>query len=497
MARAAATKEPEFKADPDSAEPLYLQLAGHIERSIRSGRIPLDTRLPSERLYAQQLGLSRTTVTAAYQELMALGLVRGHVGRGTLVIADEAGAAAGGAVAWPQLASRLARAAPAASQEPAPGVVSLGNGWLHPSLVPAAALAACAAKVLQSTECVTRAAPLHGLPALRAALAGCLRADGVKAAAEELLITGGAQQGLNVVARSLVSPGDAVVCESPTWHGAFAAFRAAGAEVAGVAMDREGPLPAALEDALIRLRPKFVYLIPSFQCPSGRLMSLPRRRAILDLCARFRTPILESHVYAEAHFGAPMPSLKSLDSAGIVILQGSASKLLGPALRLGWLLPPAPALPLLAATKAGLDLSTPLLNQAILARFLAEGGQTRHLPAFRRALQARRDALLAALARHCPELRCLAPQGGIYVWAQLPRPLAAQELEAAALRHGVAVKAGDAFLPEGGASGHIRLCYAAPEAGEIETGAQRLGRALRELLQQQRAAPVAADLAPV
>lgn len=483
-----------FEPDPDLAQPIYAQLAAALSQAIRSGRIALGTRLPAERAAAAQLGVSRTTVTAAYQELAAAGLVRGHVGRGTVVVGDDT-EGRGGTVAWRHLGSRLSRPAPA-SVAVDPGVVSLGNGWLHASLMPGAALAAAAARASQRTA-LTESAPMLGLPALRSALADGLRGQGVKAAPGEVLITGGAQQGLNVVARALLSPGDTVLCESPSWHGAFRAFRAAGAEVVGVPMDAEGIDADALESALVRLRPKLVYLIPNFHCPTGRLMSLPRRRRVLELCARLRTPVVESQVYGDTAFDKPLPSLKSLDSAGVVILQGSASKSISAGLRLGWLVAPPPAIELLAPAKASLDLATPAWSQAVLAEFIASGAYARHLPGLRAQLRQRRDALADALARHCPGLRFALPQGGLYLWVQLPRPLQAAQVEAAAAAEGVVVRGGDAFQPEGGGSSHLRLCFAAPASAEIEAGVQRLGHALRALAQRPWPAESEALAAPV
>jgi DNA-binding transcriptional MocR family regulator len=468
----------DFRPDP-AGPPVYIQLATALAEAIRAGRMAVGSRLPSERMHARRLGVSRTTITAAYQELKAMGLVQAHVGRGAQVVADDPDRAAAEAVAWPLLAARAPRPPP---PPPAPpGAIGFGDGWLHPSLLPRAGLDACAARAVEAGA-LAGYAPILGLPALRESLAARM-----KLGVEEVLVTGGAQQGLNVITRALLAPGDAVVCESPTWHGAVRAFRAAGAELAGVAMDREGIDPGALEDALLRRRPKFVYLIPSFHCPTGRLLGLERRRQVLELCARFRTPIVESHVYGELAFGAAPPSLKALDTAGIVIHQGSASKTISAALRLGWLAAPPAALALLAPAKASLDLSTPALPQAILAGFLAGSQVARHFATLRAALQRRRDAMLAALARHCPELRCAVPQGGLYLWAQLPTPLAAGALEAEAARHGVAVRAGGLFLPAGGESRHIRLCFAAPAEAEIADGAERLGRALRGLMARKDA----------
>ena len=472
-----------FSPDPDSAAPLYQQLGAALRAAIRAGRLRVGDRLPSERDYATRLGVSRTTVTAAYQDLKDQGLLRGYVGRGVIVMASDGDVA--GPIAWRQLGAPLTRHAPPPGPRRAPGDIPLADGWLHPELVPRAALAASAARVATRPELLASAAPPQGLAALREALAGRLQERGARVAADEVLVTGGAQQGLNVIARALLGPGDVALVESPCWHGAFRAFRAAGAEVVGVPMDHEGVDPDALEDALVRARPKLIYLIPTLQCPTGRVMGVERRRRVLQLCERFRTPVVESVVYDELLFDiAPPPSLKKLDPAGLVIQQGGASKHISPALRLGWLAAPREAMHLLVAAKASLDLSTAPLSQALLADFLASGAQARHLARLRGELERRRDLLVRALARHCPGLRVTPPVGGPYVWAALPPGLSGAEVEAAAAAEGVSVRGGESFLPEQGASGHIRLCYASPDADQLAEGAERLGRALRKLLAQ-------------
>jgi DNA-binding transcriptional MocR family regulator len=487
-----------FQRDPSAAEPIYVQLAAALSDAIRVGRIAVGARLPSERIYAALLGVSRTTVTSAYQELKAMGLMRGYVGRGAIVIANDPDGAPAGAVPWQHLASTVTMFSGPTLNAIDPRAISFADGWLHPSLIPAAALEACAARVSKDQSLFTGAAPLLGLPALQEALIDMLRGNAVNTMPGELLITSGAQQGINVVARALVSPGDVVLCESPTWHGAVRAFRAAGAQVVGVPMDHEGVDPEALEEALIRQRPKLIYLIPSFQCPTGRLLSLPRRRRVIAIAASHHTPILESHVYGDISFGHKLPCLKSLDTAGLVIHQGSASKIISPALRLGWLVAPRAAIELLAPAKASLDLSTPALPQAVLAAFLASGAYARHRLMFRDQLRLRSDALIAALAAHCPELRYARPQGGLYLWAQLPKFLQAQELEATAAAAGVLIRSGDSFLANGASSNHIRLCFAAPAREDIVVGAQRLGTALRNLLQRHRnSGPRDAAFAPV
>jgi DNA-binding transcriptional MocR family regulator len=475
-----------FRPDPGAVIPIYAQLAAALSTAIRDGRIAIGSRLPSERDCARALGLSRTTVTSAYQKIKAIGLTRGYVGRGAIVIANDPDRTIAGAIPWQQLASRRSPPIPSLKSPNPRRLISFGDGWLHPSLVPHADLAAAASTAANDQLLFATAAPVLGLPALQDSLSQTLHVQNMKTMPGEILVTGGAQQGLHVIARALISPGDTVVCESATWYGALHAFRAAGADVVGIAMDHEGVDPDALEDALARLRPKLVYLIPSFHCPTGRLLGLQRRRRIVEMCARFRTPIVESHVYGDLTFGDRLPSLLNLAPEGLVIQQGSASKSISPALRLGWLVAPRSAMELLASAKSGLDLSTSALTQAVLAGFLKSGANTRHQLKFRNELRERRDALIAALATHCPELRYAVPQGGIYLWAQLPRLLHAPLLEVAAAAEGVSVRSGDSFLTNGAASSHIRLCFAAPARNEIVAGAERLGKAVKAMLQRQR-----------
>lgn len=484
MAIDKTSAEFDFSPAPEASRPIYLQLTESLSNSIREGRISIGTRLPSERAYALKLGVSRTTVTTAYQLLMTTGLVRGYVGRGTIVVANHPGSAPTGAIAWRRLIARAGRPFQSSHVAETPDRITLCKGWLHPSLIPHAALAASLTKAMDSPDALTKAPPVLGLPALREALVNTLGASAMGAVSDEVLITGGAQQGLDVVARTLISPRDVVLCESYTWHGAIRAFRAAGAEVVGIAMDHEGIDPTALEDAVVRLRPKFIYLIPSFQCPTGRSMGLERRRRVMEICTRLRVPVVESHVCGDTSFGDALPTLRSLDTAGIVIHQGSTSKTISPALRLGWLVASCTAIELLASAKASFDLSTPALTQAALASFLQNGAYTRHMVHFRRKLRARRDAMVEALTISCPELRFEMPQGGIYLWVHLPKPLTSHAIVVAALAEGVSVRGGEAFLTDEGASPYIRLCYAATELNDIVTGIQRLGNAIRSLQQR-------------
>jgi len=487
MARARHTTTLAFRRDPDSTAPAYGQLATFIEEAISDGRIALGARLPSERALATDLGLSRTTVTLAYRELETRGLVRGRVGHGTVVIAADPDSLA---IPWVQRASRFAALAGTtlpSAPDIGPAIVSFADGWAHPSLYPKAELEDICRGISSDLSAALAPAPLEGLPSLRAALSTWLRTKGIAVGADGVLVTGGAQHGLNLVARTLLAPGDVVLTESPTWLGAIRAFQWMGAEVVGVRMDADGIACDALEDALARLRPKLIYLIPNFHCPTGRVLSLEKRREVLRLATQARVPIIESDVYGDVHLDVPPPpSLKALDDAGLVIHQGSMSKISSASLRVGWLVGPGAVLELLGRSKAVQELTSPTLPQSVAAAFLSDRRFERHLSRLRASCRARRDAMVAALREHCRGLQFQVPSGGFYVWARLPPPLTAADAQAAALEHGVAIRGGDPFMPDGAPSTHVRLCFASAGVDEIGPGVKALGAALQATLRRGR-----------
>jgi DNA-binding transcriptional MocR family regulator len=326
---------------------------------------------------------------------------------------------------------------------------------------------------------------------LRESLSGWLRSRGIRAAPEEILVTTGGQQGLNVLARAFVTPGDVVLTESPTYTGAFLTFRWAGADVIGLPVDHDGVRVDALEEALARYRPKLVYLIPAFQNPTGAVLAAERRRRVLELSVQYRVPVVESDLYGDLYFEQEPPaSLKAQDASGVVIYQGGGSKLGLPGLRVGWLVAPMAAMTALTVAKTFEDLHTAALTQRLAAAFIAGPHAERHLARLRVECRVRRDTLVGALREHCPRLRFRVPGGSYYLWATLPAPLTADALLPVALEHGVGARSGSAFSPNGGGADHIRLCYAALPPDRIVEGARRLGRAVEQALARLGAAPV-------
>ena len=481
------------RPDPSSGEALYLQVAHAIEEALRAGRLRIGDRLPAERELALDLGVSRTTVTGAYQELQARGILRGHVGRGTMVVGTPPDARHA-ALPWAQ------RITPAAIQgiqiaytaPEGPDVIGFGVGLPDPDLYPVETLDALLTALPRANGGLYDPAPAWGDPILRQTLSGWLRSRGIRATPEEILVTTGGQQGLNVLARAFLTPGDVVLTENPTYPGAFLTFRWAGADVVGLPVDHDGVRVDALEEALARYRPKLVYLIPAFQNPTGAVLTAERRRRVLELALQYRVPVVESDLYGDLYFEQEPPaSLKAQDASGVVIYQGGGSKLGLPGLRVGWLVAPMPAMAALTVAKTYQDLHTAALTQRLAAAFIGSPHAERHLARLRVECRVRRDALVTALRQHCPRVRFRVPGGSYYLWATLPAPLTADALLPVALEHGVGGRPGSAFSPNGGGADHIRLCFAALPPDRMDEGARRLGRAMDQVLDRLGAAPIA------
>ena len=467
--------------DPRATVPLYMQVANAVEEALKNGQLRVGQRLPAERQLATQLGVSRTTATSAYEELGARGLLRGHVGRGTIVVASPTGAPPA-LIPWGSRVTRIMAHATEVCYPAAPAgdnAISLGTGWPDPSLCASDVLDAIVRNLSARRGAMSYGpSPVEGEPALRSAVAEWLTARGTTTSPDEVLITAGSQEGLSLVARALLSPGDVVVTESPTWTGAIFGFRSSGAEIVGVPVDREGLRCDVLEEVLTRHRPKLMYVIPNFQNPTGTVLSLERRRLLLELARRFRVPVLESDLYGQIFFeSAPPPSLRALDDSGLVLYAGSFTKTVSPGLRIGWLVVPRDALAVLAATKFITSLTTSTLTQQVATEFLRGGHADRHLVIVRKHCRLRRDRLVQALREH-PALRFLVPSGGYYVWAQLPAGLPTADVVHVAQDAGVVVRPGRYFSPEDVETGHLRLCFAAPPIRQIPEGVRRLNAAV-------------------
>ena len=463
------------RLDRTSTEPLFRQVENALAVAMASGELAAGARLPSERDLAERLGVSRTTAMNAYRELEARGLVRGRVGRGTFVSAG--GRAAGDApFAWHGKVAVAAQRTLDPTlrglvQEPGPDVVSFAPGSPALDRFPLAAVRELTGDVLaRDADVALGLGPTEGQPRLRTTLA---RRFGARP--EEILIVNGAQQGLDLIARCLLDPGDGVIVDRPGYIGAIQTFRAAGVHVAGWDITRADP--DELESLIQRYRPKLLYTNPTFQNPTGRTLPLDVRRDILTLAARYRLPVIEDETYRDLSFGPPPPpSLRELDEHGLVIQVGTFSKSLAVGLRLGWLVAPEAVVDQLTLVKQRCDLFGAGPFQLVAAEMVTRGIYDTHLATLRAEHARRCAAMERALERHlAPGTLAWRPvQGGLYLWARTGPGIDSRLLAQRALTAGVAIVPGEAFFADSAGRHEFRLCFASNPREVIAVGIERL-----------------------
>jgi DNA-binding transcriptional MocR family regulator len=316
---------------------------------------------------------------------------------------------------------------------------------------------------------------------LREAIAGWLTTRGLHCISDEVMVLSGSQQGLQLTARVLLSPGDTVIVEAPTYFGALEAFRKAGARMVSVPVDAEGMQVDILGALLRHHRPKLIYTLPTFQNPSGTVMSLERRRQLLALAAGYGIPILEEDTYAELRYdGSSIPSLKAMDTTGVVLNLGTFSKILFPGLRLGWLLAPRQVIRRLALSKQTEDLHSSTLGQWAMERMITAGHLETHLVTIRKVYRHQRDVMGKALeAERIEGLRWEVPRGGFYFWCELPRLVDRAKLSAMAAELSVNFLPGYPCFVDEPPSHWVRLNFTFPTPREIEEGVARFMHAVQ------------------
>jgi len=363
-----------------------------------------------------------------------------------------------------------------------PGVISFAGGLPAPELFPKEEAARKAAEILKEKgEVALQYGPTEGYGPLRTWVAEWL---GVKP--QEVLITTGSQQALDLLGKVFLDEGSPVLLEAPSYMGAIQAFRAYGPRFLTVPAGEEGPDLEALEATLKRERPRFLYLIPSFQNPSGGLMPLRARKRLLEMVMERGLLVVEDDAYRELYFGeSRLPSLFELArEAGYpgVIYLSSFSKILSPGLRVAFAVAHPEVILKLTQAKQGVDLHTPILNQMLVHALVQEGFPER-LEKIRATYQAKARTMLAALDREMPkEVRYTRPQGGMFVWMELPEGLSAEALFQQAIAENVAFVPGGPFFAGGGGENTLRLSYATMGPEGIVEGVRRLAKVLRGLL---------------
>ncbi len=478
--------------DHDSDLPLYRQLAESIKAAVNSGTLEHGDRLPATRELAGQLGLNRTTVSAAYSILEQAGLLEGQVGRGSFVAVSRSPRNARGTPPaapfdWQTV---LARDEPSAAP---PVNVSINFASSRPAedRFPIAEFRALSKQVIdspQATEILQLGSP-YGYGPLRKYLLAQSIADGVARSGDDLIVTNGCQQALDLLGRVLITDNVPVVLEEPVYHGLLRVFGRAGATLIPLPFDESGFKPAALEALVSQHRPRLLVVTPEFQNPTGVTLNMQQRQAIIGISQRFGVVVVESEIYRDLRYrGQSLPSLKQLDETGNVISIGSYSKVAFPGLRVGWVIAPQPVVARLAQAKETSDLHSDQLSQAVLLRFAESGELARHVKRTREAGAGRLQAALESCEAHLPPgSRFTRPEGGMNLWVELPPPLLAEDLLKSAEERGVSFLPGNCFSMRLTQRRGLRISFGGLPPQSIARGIAILGAIAKEQLASQHA----------
>lgn len=392
-----------------------------------------------------------------------------------------------------------------------PNIISLAGGLPETSIFDISGMQDLAAELLHNDiHAAFQYGPSDGYLPLRESICNVLADEGIKASSNEIIVTGGAQQALDLIGKILIDPGDFIIVEAPTYVGAINSFSSYQTNYLTVPMDENGIDIDKLEQVIETFnnarqvrkpsvdgettvnyeikgaktpKIKFLYTIPNFQNPAGVTMSLERRHRLIEICRKSDIIIIEDNPYGRLIYeGDPMPTLRSLDKN--VIYLGTFSKIFSPGVRVGWILAPGSFVEKLIHAKQAADLCSSSLTQRLVARFFESDLKEKHLNGLIKVYSERRDAMLSALDKYFPEgTSWTKPKGGFFVWASVPEFIDTKEMLAEAINRGVAYVPGGAFFPDGSGTNFMRLAYCFVDAEKIDQAIKQLGKVIKEQIE--------------
>lgn len=392
-----------------------------------------------------------------------------------------------------------------------PEVISLAGGLPDTSTFPPETYASVMQTI--AAEACAQAlqyAPTDGMDAVYECIHAVMAAEGMTVSDEELLVTTGGQQVIDLVCKTLIDPGDVIVAEAPTYPGAVPTFCSYQADVVQIPMDADGMRIDELEETLDRLEregrtPKFIYTIPTFQNPGGVTMSLPRRQRLVRIAHERELLVLEDNPYGMLRYeGEALPPLYAIDGGEFVIYLGTFSKILSPGIRVGWAAAPRPVLQKMNVGKQAADLCSSSMTQLFVSGYFRAGDWRRYVHSLRDVYRRRRDVMFDALAEHFPrEAQWTRPEGGMFIWATLPDYIDTTDLLARALRDNVAFVPGRGAYLDGRGGSSMRLNFSGVSEDDIREGIRRIGAVIAEqvalygtLTGMEAVSPSAADQPP-
>ncbi len=369
-----------------------------------------------------------------------------------------------------------------------PDMISFGGGLPSPETFPVKEMEQISCKLLREKGTIAlQYGPTEGELALREEISKWMQREKENVNCENILVTSGAQQGLDIISKVFLDPGDTIIVELPSYMGGLQSFSAYRARIVGVPQDNYGMQIDLLEKTLemlhkINNKPKFIYVVPDFQNPSGVTMTLERRKRLLELAYEQDILIIEDSPYRDLRFaGDFVPMICSLDTENYVIALGTFSKLLCPGLRLAWITMSKEWMERMVAAKQSMDLSSPIFTQLMVAEYLKRGLLPQQIERIRRLYAKKRNVMIDALHRYMPEgVEWTEPEGGLFLWVRLPENMNATALFPKAVENKVAYVVGSAFHCDGKGHNTMRLNFSYPSEEQIEEGIKRLARMLQK-----------------
>jgi len=378
-----------------------------------------------------------------------------------------------------------------------PEIISLAGGLPDPATFPAEEIREIVNHLLITKSAqALQYSTTQGLPGLRQSILDYLSPEGIKGELENIIISSGSQQGLDLVSKLFLDPGDVAIVELPSYLAALDAFCSYGGKIVGIPMDEDGMRIDRLQEKLTQLKDedkkvKFIYTISNFQNPAGVTLSLPRRQKILEIAKRFNLFIIEDNPYEKLRFeGTPLPSIYSLDNDGRVISLGTFSKILCPGLRLAWMLGNKEVISKITLLKQATDLCTNILSQLIAYEYFQLGKFDENIKSNIDIYKQKRDVMLSTLEQYFPpQATWTKPQGGFFVMATLPEYIDTQEMLIDAVKENVAYVPGSPFFADGQGKNTMRLSFCYPSQEDIKEGIKRIGKVIKKKIRDNRCIP--------
>ena len=489
----------QFTLNRRSTVPMYRQLAAELREQIVSGAMAEGYRLPPERELASRLEVNRTTVLQAYQQLKDEGLIASKVGKGTFVLPlqhietaripvvrhepiDEEPKPSVVRPPWSVLFSDYSNRftyhdiASAERAQRGDTIIDFATGSPNPADIPDDLLRSVSIEAFESREFDGQPeSPIEGFDELRALLAEHMSTRGVQCDVRNVMVLSGSEQGIDLIVRAFINPGDCVLVEQSTFFPALQTFRSADARIIGVPVDEHGMRTDLLDGYCARFRPKLIYTVPTFQNPTGTTR-------------RYQCLIVEDDAYGDLWYGGessdahrPIP-LKGMENAGYVMYLSTFSKTVTSGLRTGWVVADPHVINRLAALRRMVDQHTSTSSQRICLELLKEGRVAEHLRGLIKTYRIRRDAAIAALERYAPdEVYWTVPAGGYYIWVSLPDGVRSLDVLESCRSQGVTFMPGSVFDVDEMDDSHIRLNFVRPDAADIDTGIRIIGETIAQM----------------